>query len=43
VPLHQRLGGGFDVDLHRRLKRSHAWRTLAWTVAAVAGLAMLAA
>lgn len=41
VPLHERLGEGFDVVLHRRLLRSHWWRTAAWTVAAGAGLAML--
>jgi hypothetical protein len=41
VPLHERLGPGFDHRLHRRLQRSHAWRTLAWSVAASAGLGML--
>jgi hypothetical protein len=40
VPLHARLGDGFDRGLHRQLQRSHAWRTLAWTVAGVAAVAM---
>ncbi|MDQ1634755.1 MAG: hypothetical protein QOJ32_1564 [Frankiaceae bacterium] len=40
VPLHAQLGDGFDVGVHRRLERSHAWRTLAWTVAGVAAVVM---
>ncbi len=40
VPLHTRLGDGFDHALHRRLERTHALRTLAWTVAGVAAVAM---
>lgn len=30
VPLHQKLAGGFDADLHRRLVRSNRVRVLAW-------------
>lgn len=41
VPVHQRLGEGFDRRLHRRLVRADAWRTGAWSVAAVLGLVML--
>jgi hypothetical protein len=40
VPMHTRLGAGFDRALHRRLERSHAWRTLAWTVAGAAAVVM---
>lgn len=40
VPLHTRLGGGFDRSLHRRLERSHVWRTLAWTLAGVVAVVM---
>ncbi len=41
VPLHVKLGQGYDPQLLRRLKMSHAWRTLAWTVAAATGMVML--
>lgn len=41
VPVHQRLGAGFDRRLHRRLVRADGWRTAAWTVAAGLGLVML--
>lgn len=32
VPLHARLGSGFDAAVHRRLVASHWWRTAAWTL-----------
>lgn len=41
VPVHQRLGSGFDRRLHRRLVRADAWRTGAWTVSAVLGVVLL--
>jgi hypothetical protein len=42
VPLHGRLQRGFDADAHRRLVRSNAVRTAAWTGRAVIALALLA-
>ncbi len=42
VPLHGRLQRGFDVDAHRRLVRSNAVRTAAWTGRAAIALALLA-
>lgn len=42
VPLHGRLEGGFDVEAHRRLVRSNAVRTAAWTGRAAIALALLA-
>lgn len=42
VPLHGRLERGFDVHVHRRLVRSNAVRTAAWTGRAVIALALLA-
>lgn len=41
VPVHERLGEGFDRRLHRRLVRADAWRTGAWTVGAVLGVVMV--
>lgn len=41
VPVHTRLGAGFDPLLLRRLLRWHAVRTAAWTASAVLGVAML--
>ncbi len=35
VPLHQRLGEGFDAAVHRRLIGSNWWRTAAWTIRGV--------
>lgn len=42
VPLHRRLEQGFAADAHRRLVRSNALRTAAWTGRAVVALALLA-
>lgn len=42
VPLHRRLERGFDVEAHRRLVRSNAVRTAAWTGRAAIALALLA-
>ncbi|MGL6280626.1 MAG: hypothetical protein ACRC50_13860 [Gaiella sp.] len=42
VPLHGRLERGFDAEAHRRLVRSNAVRTAAWTGRAVIALALLA-
>lgn len=42
VPLHRRLERGFDADAHRRLVRSNAVRTAAWTGRAAIALALLA-
>lgn len=42
-PLHGRLAGGFDGDLHRRLVRSNWVRTAAWSVRGPIALAMLVA
>lgn len=42
VPLHRRLERGFTADAHRRLVRSNALRTAAWTGRAVVALALLA-
>lgn len=41
VPVHTRLGDGFDRRLHRLLLRANAWRTGAWTLAAGVALVML--
>jgi uncharacterized membrane protein len=43
VPLHERLTGGFDGRLHRRLVRSHWLRTSAWTLRSALALWWLAA
>jgi hypothetical protein len=40
VPIHERLGNGFDPALLRGLLRWHAFRTAAWTLAAGCGVAM---
>lgn len=42
VPLHGRLERGFDAGAHRRLVRSNAVRTSAWTGRAAIALALLA-
>ena len=42
VPLHGRLGGGFDRQAVTRLVQSNWWRTAAWSVRGVAVGAMLA-
>jgi hypothetical protein len=42
VPLHRRLELGFAADVHRRLVRSNAVRTAAWTGRAAVALALLA-
>jgi hypothetical protein len=41
VPAHARLAGGFDAAVHRRLLRSHAVRTAAWTGHAAVAVALL--
>ncbi len=41
VPVHARLGNGYSAQLHRRLRRADAWRTAAWSAAAVCAIAML--
>ncbi len=38
VPLHARLGAGFDAETHRRLVAINWPRTLAWTAKAVVAL-----
>jgi hypothetical protein len=43
VPAHARLAAGFDPEVHRRLMRSHAVRTAAWTAHAAVALALVAA
>jgi hypothetical protein len=43
VPLHARLGTGFDAAAHRRLVLSNSLRTLAWTGRGVLALVMLRA
>lgn len=42
VPLHRRLGEGFDATTHRRLVRTNWLRTLAWILRAGLVLWMLA-
>lgn len=42
VPLHARLERGFDAAVHRRLVRTNALRTAAWTGRAAIALALLA-
>jgi hypothetical protein len=32
IPLHERLAGGFDAEVHRRLVASNWWRTTAWSM-----------
>mgnify|MGYP001004379549 FL=1 len=32
IPLHDRLAGGFEAQVHRRLVRSNGWRTASWTL-----------
>jgi hypothetical protein len=32
VPLHERLGAGFDVDAQRKLVKTNWIRTIAWTI-----------
>lgn len=41
VPLHTRLGGGFDAGVHRRLVLTNWVRTLLWTGHAGVALSML--
>ncbi len=43
VPLHERLSRNFDERLHRRLVRSHWFRTSAWTLRSALALWWLAA
>lgn len=43
VPLHRRLGAGFDAHLHRRLVATNWLRTAAWTARGALALAMTAA
>lgn len=40
VPAHQRLAT-YDVEILRALRRSHAWRTAAWSFGAVLSLALV--
>lgn len=42
VPAHARLAGGFDDAVHRRLVRSHALRTAAWTAHGAVALGLVA-
>ena len=42
VPAHARLARGFDPVVHRRLERTHALRTLGWTLHGLVALALLA-
>ncbi len=35
VPLHQKLAGGFDLSLHKKLLSTNWVRTIAWTLRAV--------
>jgi hypothetical protein len=35
IPLHHKLGVGFDADVHGRLVTSNWWRTAAWTLRGV--------
>ena len=42
VPAHARLARGFDPVVHRRLVRTHALRTLGWTLHGLVALALLA-
>jgi len=32
IPLHSRLGNGFEPETHRRLVATNWWRTAAWTL-----------
>ncbi len=41
VPLHQRLGSGFEAAVHRRLVQTNWFRTAGWTVRGALALAML--
>lgn len=41
VPLHERLSLGFDTSAHQSLMRSNRWRTAAWTLRAIALVAIL--
>lgn len=43
APLHGRLAGGFDPDLHVRLVRSNWLRTWAWSVRGALAVAMVIA
>jgi hypothetical protein len=43
VPLHRRLGAGFDAGLHGRLVATNWLRTAAWTARGALALAMTAA
>jgi hypothetical protein len=43
VPAHERLAGGFDPDVARRLVRSNWVRTIGWSARGVLCVAMLAA
>ena len=40
VPLHTRLGAGYDPALAQRLISTNWWRTAAWTASAAVALAM---
>lgn len=42
VPCHNRLAGGFDTRIHRRLVRGNWLRTIAWSLRAVFVLGMAA-
>jgi len=42
VPLHQRLGSGFDADVHARLVTSNWIRTVAWTLRGALAVHLLA-
>lgn len=42
VPMHERLGGGFDADAHRRLVAGNWIRTGLWTARGVIAVALLA-
>lgn len=42
VPLHSRLGEGYDAALTRRLVRTNALRVAVWSAAALVALVMLA-
>ena len=42
VPLHQRLGGGFDAEVHSRLVTSNWIRTVAWTLRGLLAVHLLA-
>jgi uncharacterized membrane protein len=41
VPCHQKLGEGFNADIHRRLVKTNWLRTALWTSRGVIALAML--